>query len=111
ANPWMLLLLFILPIVAILRGAQGAAPSVLYSSLAPLRDLGRSRRSRPGGWVTTLLLFAMTAFIVALARPQLGRTLTHVEASGIDIMLAIDVSASMKAEDFTIGSQRANRLE
>jgi Ca-activated chloride channel family protein len=111
ANPWLLLFLLTLPILAILRGAKGAAPAVMYSSLAQLRDLGRSRRSKAGGWLTTLLLLALGAFIVALARPQLGRTLTHVEASGIDIMLALDVSRSMLAEDFTIGNQRANRLE
>jgi len=52
-----------------------------------------------------------TAFIVALARPQLGNTLTRTQASGVDIILAIDVSRSMLAEDFTIGNQRANRLE
>lgn len=111
ANPWLLLLLLALPILAILRGAKGSAPAVIYSSLAPLRDLGRSRRSKAGGWLTTLLLLSLAAFIVALARPQKGRTLTHVEASGIDIMLALDVSQSMLAEDFTIGNQRANRLE
>jgi Ca-activated chloride channel family protein len=111
ANPWLLLLLLSLPVLAILRGAKGSAPAIIYSSLAPLRDLGRSRRSKAGGWLTTLLLFALGAFVVALARPQQGRTLTHVEASGIDIMLALDVSKSMLAEDFTIGNQRANRLE
>jgi Ca-activated chloride channel homolog len=111
ANPWLLLLLLALPVLAILRGAKGAAPAVIYSSLAPLGGLGRSRRSKAGGWLTTLLLFALAAFIVALARPQRGRTLTHVEASGIDIMLALDVSRSMLAEDFTIGRQKANRLE
>jgi Ca-activated chloride channel homolog len=111
ANPWLLLLLLALPILAVLRGAKGSAPAVIYSSIAPLRDLGRSRRSKAGGWLTTLLLLALGAFIVALARPQQGRTLTHIEASGIDIMLALDVSKSMLAEDFTIGDQRANRLE
>ena len=34
-----------------------------------------------------------------------------MEASGIDIMLALDVSGSMIAEDFTIGGERANRIE
>src|SRR5262245_32312271 len=111
ANPWLLLLLLALPILAILRGAKGAAPAVIYSSLDSMRDLGRSRRSKAGGWLMTLLWLSLAAFIVALARPQKGRTLTHVEASGIDIMLALDVSKSMLAEDFTIGSQRANRLE
>jgi Ca-activated chloride channel family protein len=83
----------------------------VYSSLAPLRALGRSRRGRAGGWLLTLLLLALGLLIVALARPQMGRTLTHTEASGIDIMLALDVSRSMLAEDFTIGGERVNRLE
>lgn len=111
AQPWLLLLLLALPLLAILRGARGAAPAVVFSSLAPLLLLGRRRRANAGGWQTTLLLVALALFIVGLARPQAGRTLTHVEASGIDIMLALDVSRSMLAEDFTIGMQRANRLE
>ena len=49
--------------------------------------------------------------IIALARPQQGTRDGQVQASGIDIMLALDVSRSMLAEDFTIGNSRANRLE
>ena len=47
----------------------------------------------------------------ALARPQLGKAATQVHSEGIDIMLAVDISGSMLAEDFTLGAQRANRLE
>ena len=111
AYPWLLLGLLLLPVLAILRGARGAAPAVVFSSLAPLRTLGRQRRASAGGWLTTLLLLALGFFVVGLARPQAARTLTHVESSGIDIMLTLDVSRSMLAEDFTIGNQRANRLE
>jgi Ca-activated chloride channel family protein len=49
--------------------------------------------------------------IVALARPQLGTATSRIRASGIDIMLLLDVSLSMLSEDFSIGSQRASRLE
>jgi Ca-activated chloride channel family protein len=111
ANPWLLTLLLLLPVMAFLKGARGAAPAVIFSSLAPMRLLGRARRSRAGGLLLALLLAALGSFIVALARPQAGRTLSHVEASGIDIMLALDVSRSMLAEDFTIGNERANRLD
>ncbi len=110
-NPGLLLLLLALPFLALLQGGRGAAPAVVFSSLRPLHALGRVRRSRIGGWLTTLLLFALALFIVALARPQMGKTISKVEASGIDIMLALDVSASMFAEDFTIGGERASRLE
>jgi len=111
AHPWLLLLLLALPLLALLQGARGAAPAVVFSSLAPLEGLGRPRRARAGRLRPSLLLLAIVPLIVALARPQQGRTLSHVEASGIDIMLALDVSKSMLAEDFTIGRSRANRLE
>ena len=110
ANPWLLLLLFLLPLLALLHGGRGAAPAVIFSSLQPLRALGRIRRSRVGGWLTSLLLLALALLITGLARPQSGTVISHVEASGIDIMLALDVSRSMLAEDFTVGGERVNRL-
>jgi Ca-activated chloride channel family protein len=48
---------------------------------------------------------------VALARPQFGTATNRVRASGIDIMILLDVSLSMLSEDFSIGSERASRLE
>jgi Ca-activated chloride channel family protein len=111
AHPWLLFLLLLVPLVALLQGGRGAAPAVVFSSLRPLLDLGKTRRSRMGGWLTSLLLLALALLIVALARPRQGKTISQVQASGIDIMLALDVSGSMQAEDFTIGGERANRLE
>ena len=58
-----------------------------------------------------MLLVALAFFIVALARPQLGKSLTQVEASGIDIMLVLDVSGSMLIKDFTIGGENATRVD
>ena len=52
-----------------------------------------------------------TIFVIALARPQLGKTLSQVQASGIDIMIVLDVSGSMLTKDFTIGGDRATRLD
>ncbi len=49
--------------------------------------------------------------IIALARPQLGKSLTQVEASGIDIMIALDVSGSMLTKDFTVGGESATRVD
>ncbi len=53
-----------------------------------------------------LLLSALTLMVIALARPQIGSKLREVKREGIEIMLAIDVSNSMLAEDF-----EPNRLE
>ena len=52
-----------------------------------------------------LVLLAMAFLIVALARPQFGTKLEKVERKGIDIMVCLDVSNSMLAEDI-----RPNRL-
>lgn len=111
ANPWMLLGLLLIPLVALLQGGKGVAPAIVFSSLKPLQERGRVRRSRMGGWLTSLLLLALALLVTALARPRQGKTISQVQASGIDIMLALDVSGSMQAEDFTIGGERANRLE
>jgi Ca-activated chloride channel family protein len=111
AHPWVLLLLLGLPVLAWLHGQRGRAPAVIFSSVEPLRRIGRPRKARAGAVLLSLLLLAEALFIIALARPQLGSEISQVEASGIDIMLAVDVSRSMLAEDFTIGGQRGNRIE
>jgi Ca-activated chloride channel family protein len=46
----------------------------------------------------------------ALARPQLGRDETRVHREGVDIIVALDISGSMLAEDFTLEDKRASRL-
>ena len=43
--------------------------------------------------------------------PQLGKSLTEVEASGIDIMVVLDVSGSMLTKDFTVGGDSATRID
>jgi Ca-activated chloride channel family protein len=111
ALPWALWLLVLIPLLAWLKGKFGGTPGIVFSSTQTLRSIGVRRRSRAGDLLTALALAAFAAFVIALARPQLGKTITRTQASGIDIMLAMDVSGSMQAEDFTIGGQRANRLE
>ncbi len=57
-----------------------------------------------------LIILACALIGVALARPQYGNSYTEVEASGIDILLAVDVSGSMEAMDFTLDNKPSNRL-
>jgi Ca-activated chloride channel family protein len=110
-HPWVLLLLLALPLIALLRGKIGGTPGILFSSAKLVMHVGKRRRSRAGAVLLALLYGAMACLIVALARPQLGRTLERVQASGVDIMLVLDVSGSMIAEDYTIGDSRANRVD
>jgi Ca-activated chloride channel family protein len=110
-HPWLLLLLLALPVLALLRGKIGGTPGILFSSTKLVMAVGKRRRSRAGAVLASLLYGAMACLIVALARPQLGRTLERIQASGVDIMLVLDVSGSMMAEDYTIGSSRVNRID
>jgi Ca-activated chloride channel family protein len=110
-HPWMLLLLLAIPLLAYLRGKRGPAAALTFSSTTPLREIGKQSAARAGKFLRALMLLTLAIFVVALARPQFGQTLTQVEASGIDIMLVLDVSNSMLAKDFTIGSERATRLD
>ena len=111
AHPWILLGLLALPLFAWLKGRFGGTPGVLFSSTQLVIALGRERRARAGAFFASLFYLAMALFIVALARPQFGQTIEHIKASGIDIMLVLDVSGSMSTEDYTIGNQRASRVD
>lgn len=111
AYPWLLLLLLVIPALAYLRGRRGPSGALTFSSTSTLRSLGKTSSSRAGGFLRSLLLLGLSLLIIALARPQLGTSLTEVEASGIDIMLVLDVSQSMLTKDFSVGGDRATRVE
>ena len=111
AYPWYLCLLVLPVLLALRRGRAGGAPSVVYSSTSAIAHLGKPRTGRAGAFSGALLAAVLTTGILALARPQLSNSLTHIEASGIDIMIALDVSRSMLTEDFTLGGKRANRVD
>ena len=111
AHPWVLFLLLVIPLLAWLKGKFGGTAGVTFSNTSMLAKIGNRRRSRAGAFLAALTYLALALFIVALARPQFGRVTTRVQATGVDIMLVLDVSRSMLAEDFTIGNRRANRID
>ncbi|MDX2170794.1 MAG: VWA domain-containing protein [Deltaproteobacteria bacterium] len=109
-DPWALLLLLLVPLLW-RRGRRQAAPTVSYPMVEALRAVGPGRRARWRWVLPALRALALTLLVIALARPQLGKASTRISAEGIDIMLAVDVSGSMLAEDFQLDGQRANRLD
>lgn len=110
-HPELLALLGLLPLLALLFGRQGAGPALIFSSTAVASSLGTAGKRRPGTLYLLLRLGVLALLILALARPQLGSTTTEVKASGIDILLAVDVSGSMEAMDFNLDGHPTNRLE
>ena len=112
ADPWALWLLATLPLLAWLRGRVGPAPAVVFPSADLVRQAAREvAPSHPGRLRGALRLGALGLLILALARPQQGLGTADVEASGIDIVLAIDVSGSMAALDFQSEGKPGSRLD
>jgi Ca-activated chloride channel family protein len=102
ADPWFLLLL-ILPLAAgwlLWRRRRAMRPHMRFSSLALLAAARRTLRTRLLGLPAVLMLASAILMVGALARPQSAWREDKRFTEGIDIMLVIDVSDSMKALDF-----------
>lgn len=110
-NPEILILLALLPLLGFLWGKRGPRRALSFSNTAALAALSHQPKIRPRKWAMALRLLTLAFIIIALARPQLGNTTNEVKASGIDILLAVDVSGSMQAMDFTLKGRKANRLQ
>lgn len=111
AHPWALALLALLPILALLRSKAGGDSVVVFSSLHILERLGPSTRSRAGGLRWASVFLALTCLILALSRPQWIDRTERITESGVEMILAIDVSRSMQVEDFWIDGNKVNRLQ
>jgi Ca-activated chloride channel family protein len=110
AYPYLLLVLLLLPLLAWLRGKRGKPPAFVYSSTQLVRGIVNVTRTRSGGFMGALRWLILALLIVALAQPRLTKSQTRVSASGIDIVVAIDMSGSMLSEDFMVSGKRINRL-
>ncbi len=110
AHPWLLLLLLLLPVLAWLKGRRGVPPAFVYSSVQLVRGMQNISRSRSGGLLMSLRWAALALGIVALAQPRLAKSTTEVKASGVDIVVALDMSGSMISEDFVVRGERVNRF-
>ncbi len=109
AQSQYLLLLLIVPLLFVAyalylrarrkRLARFGSPE-LVSQLMPDASTGK-------GWLKiSLLAAAWFFFVIGLARPQLGARLKEHQSQGVEVMIALDVSNSMLAEDYS-----PNRLE
>lgn len=110
AHPYLLLLLLLLPLFAWLKGKRGSPPAFLYSSVKLVEGLTKARRSRAGNFLAVLRWLTLAIFIFALAQPRLTKSTTEVKASGIDIVVALDLSGSMNTPDYVVQGQRISRF-
>ena len=107
AHPFFFALLLLIPLMIWWhdRGKQ-ISPSLRLTTLIGLSTLntGNKARFRPILFVLRIIAFIM--LIISLARPQSSNTTMNSDTDGIDLVLAMDVSGSMLAEDF-----KPNRIE
>lgn len=98
------LLLLVLPLVIWLiyrlLGSQNQPPSLRFSSTVFMQtEVAASWRTRWAWLPNALRLIAWGLLVVAIARPQSGNQQEVIRGQGIDIVLALDISTSMNAED------------
>ena len=87
------------------------SPSFQFSTGELLNGLRTTFRVRLLNGLFVLRIAVLFLIIIALSRPQLMLEETILETEGIDIVLAVDTSTSMLAEDFELNGKRVNRLE
>jgi len=107
--PMMFWLLVALPVVWGLRwgwSRQGMQGSLTYTSLTTFGELPRSWRQRLHILPSIFYSLAVIGLVAALARPQQENVTVEQKTEGIDIVISMDISSSMRAEDL-----KPNRLE
>ena len=103
ANPELLYLLAIVPaaiigyILAVVSRRRALAR---FGNVATVRELISSVSSARNHLKFTLFITAITLVIFAAARPQFGSKLREEKSEGVEMMIVVDVSNSMLAEDF-----------
>ncbi|MBF0553029.1 MAG: VWA domain-containing protein [Nitrospirae bacterium] len=110
-DPLVLLLIPIVAALFILRLRSQFVPAVRFSTGTLLQDIPPTFKTTASKYLVILRILAVILIILALARPQKRLEETTVETKGIDIALAIDLSTSMFAEDFSYKGNRQNRLD
>lgn len=103
--PWL-----VMRFVPAARAPEQASLRVpFYQHISRLGLAAESDASAPGGrWLAILMWLAL---VLASMRPQWLGEPVEMPVSGRDLMLGVDVSASMREQDFVVGGRTVNRLD
>ncbi len=99
AHPWWLLALLPVGLYALLA-MRGARPALVFSRAPTLSRLAAPLATRVAALPPFLRTLGILALVVALAGPRTGSSAEDVTSDGIAIVMALDISSSMLAEDF-----------
>jgi Ca-activated chloride channel family protein len=109
-DPLILLLIPIMIVVLFFIHRSQKSSAINFPSLSLIEGLKPSWKSRFSFLPRVMRYIVLTLFLVALAGPRIVSNESIVKTEGIDIVLAIDASGSMAAEDFKVKGRRTNRL-
>jgi len=101
ADPQWLALFAIIPVIIyyLLHYDKSQSASITYSDIGIMKQIKPSAFLKARHILKGLRVLVLTALILAIARPQSGLTEEEILAHGVDIILALDISTSMMAED------------
>ncbi|MCB1041955.1 MAG: VWA domain-containing protein [Acidobacteria bacterium] len=112
ANPvYLLLLVFPFALLAWhVYGSRRGRSSLLFSGGHLLQELPRTWRTVVSPHTHWLRYPGLILLVLALTRPQTGQAIEEVETFGVDIMMVLDVSATMGERDMVDGNREVSRL-
>lgn len=110
ANPEFLILLGIIPFLVFwyIRNNKKAGGTLRFSNIGVIKNISRTPSRRYRHILFFFRMIVVSLLILGFARPQSGTKEQKITTEGIDIILAMDVSGSMRAEDL---AQNRNRLD
>lgn len=108
AYPWILYLLLLIPLMVFwyFKKGKNRQPSIIYSSFKIIDDIPKNWKEKLRHLPMVLRVLSLTFLIIALARPQTFSSGQNIYAEGIDIVMDLDISGSMLAQDL-----KPNRLD
>lgn len=110
-HPWLLALWLLVPVLVYLRYARRRKPALHFGDTRPLPALPLSWAVHAHRALPAVYALGLALLVLALARPQKGLEESRVHAEAVDIVLLVDTSTSMRAEDFSTATRRQNRLD
>ncbi len=110
-DPWVLLSGLLIAVMVLFAGFTRGKAAFIFPSKDLLEGIKPTFRLRFSKFLILFRAAAVLLFILALARPQTILEGSKTVSEGVDIVLALDTSTSMLAEDFRIGPNRVNRFD
>jgi len=110
-DPEVLAFLILIPGIIWFYMSNRGGGKVRFSSIDILKRIDKPSSLYLRHSLVVFRCLAIFLLIMGMARPQSGNKNTEILTEGIDIILCLDTSGSMRAMDFKIDNERKTRLE